>query len=157
MCSDLSSPPSAPEDSYSSSRVSPPSISFLVALFLVFPPRTPTSSLFPARPRASHGQNTSISVLPLVASMSYLLSSVLSLPVYAHLFSSQSRRPSAFSSRSTFHMPRFSSPVLWSLSMLRTRTATLVGLLSLLLQFLFSSPNSPIYPSRFFPIPALLL
>src|ERR1043165_4702526 len=99
MCSDLSSPPSAPEDSYSSSRVSPPSISFLVALFLVFPPRTPASSLSPARPRASHGQNTSISVLPLVASMSYLLSSVLSLPVYAHLFSSQSRRPSAFSSR----------------------------------------------------------
>src|ERR1043165_8892946 len=140
MCSDPSSPPSAPEDSYSSSRVSPPSISFLVALFLVFPPRTPASSLFPARPRASHGQNTSISVLPLVASMSYLLSSVLSLPVYVHLFSSQSRRPSAFSSKSTFRMPRFYSPVLWSMP--RTHTAPLV--LSLLLQFLFSSPSSSI-------------
>src|ERR1043165_6902056 len=89
MCSDLSSPLSAPKDSSSSSRVSPPSISFLVVLFLFFPPRTPASTPFPDRPRASHDQNTLFSVSPLFVSMSYLLSSVLSLPVYVHLFSSQ--------------------------------------------------------------------
>src|SRR5678816_2296324 len=104
MRSDLSSPLSVPEDSFSLSRVSPPSISFLVVLFLVFPPHTPASSPFPCRPHASHGQNTSFSVSPLFASVSSLLSGVLSLPVYVHLLSSQSSRPSAFSSKSTFHM-----------------------------------------------------
>src|SRR5678816_574134 len=128
MRSDLSSPLSVPKGSSSLSRVSPPSISFLVVLFLVFLPRTPASSLFPCRPHASHVQSrpTLFSVSPLFVSVSSLLSGVLSLPVYVHLLSSQSRRPSAFSSRSTFHMHRFSSLVLWFLSMPRTRTAPLV-------------------------------
>src|SRR5688572_31805284 len=116
MRSYLSSPLSVPENSSSLSRVSPPSISFLVVLFLVFPPHTPASSPFPCRLPASHGQNTSFSVSPLFASVSSLLLGVLSLPVYAHLLSSQSRRPSAFSSKSTFRMLQFSSLVLWFLS-----------------------------------------
>src|SRR5688572_6101365 len=79
MRSDLSSPLSVPEDSSSLSRVSPPSISFLVVLFVVFPPHTPASSPFPCRPHASHGQNTSFSVSPLFASVSSLLLGIIIL------------------------------------------------------------------------------
>src|SRR5678815_3465355 len=151
MRSDLS----VPEGSSSLSRVFPPSISFLVVPFLISPSHTPASSPFPCHPPASHDRNTSLFVSPLFASMSSLLLSVLSLPVYVHLFFSQSRIPSASSLQSTFRMLLFSCLVLWFLSMPRTHTAPLV--LSWLLQFLFSSPGSPLYPSISFPTPALLL
>src|SRR5688572_4109839 len=139
MRSDLSSSLSVPEGSSSLSRVFPPSISFLVVLFLVSPPHTPASSPFPCHPSASHDRNISLFVSPLFASMSSLLLSVLSLPVYVHLFFSQSRIPSASSSKSTFRMLRFSSLVLWFLSMPRTHTAPLV--LSWLLLSVFTHPK----------------
>src|ERR1700733_7668740 len=144
MHHDLLLPLSAPPDSSSSSRISPPSTFSLGVLFFFLLLHMPASSPFPVHLHASHAQRTSTCVLLLSVPVSNSLLDDQSLAESIHLFFFLSMKPSASFSISTFHMHQFSFPLSLSLSMFHIRIAPLGG--SLLLQFLFLSSYSHVYP-----------
>src|SRR3984885_4500347 len=153
MHHDLLLPLSAPPDSSSSSRIFPPSTSFLGVLFFFLLLHKPASSPFPVHLHASHAQRTSTFVLLLSVPVSNSLLDDQFLVESTRLFFSRSTRPSASFSRSTFHMRQFSFPLPLSLSMFHIHIAPLGG--SLLLQVLFLSSDSHVYPSISSPFLAL--
>jgi len=120
--------------------VSISSIHLLIGWPFFFPLRMPASYPFPYHLLSSRGQRTSTSVLLPSVSATYLLLHVQSPSVVIHLFSSQSRSPSASFSISTFRRHQFSSPLLLSLSMSHNHRVSPER--SLHLQFLFLSADS---------------